>query len=449
MRIKQRGFIMTWVLLLLLPLIANSDFSVYRQDGQAIALNRYGFSSQNQRLASQYPFINVAASVLKFHGDESSRDMLYSRMEAALLERQTTLNIVHLGGSHVQAGWMGQRIREHFNGLSPGSIVDRGLLVPLRVGKSNSTALSGSMAKGDWSGCRCSSRKDHCTWGMSGFTITTETDSAELILWANQKDSVPYSANEVRLYYNHLEPHLTPEWVGNARVDSSRSFPEQGFQTWWLSDAADTLKFRFVADSASGKTISVHGAWLKSNAPGIRFTDIGVNGASTASYLRCEQMPEQFASLAADLVFFGIGVNDAHVRSRDFNADRFIQRYDSLLARLQAQDRPFTPIFLTNTDNFYKGAPNLNGLKVQKAMHALAEKHNGAVYDIFEVMGGTGSIASWLSAGLARKDRIHLTREGYFMIADLLYTALIDDFALWLHERSLSQHTITGNKQGE
>jgi hypothetical protein len=61
-------------------------------------------------------------------------------------------------------------------------------------------------------------------------------------------------------------------------------------------------------------------------------------------------------------------------------------------------------------------------------MMRLAAKHGCAVWDTFGVMGGQTSIARWEEAGLAKKDRIHLTRPGYVALGDLLFSAMMEAY---------------------
>lgn len=58
----------------------------------------------------------------------------------------------------------------------------------------------------------------------------------------------------------------------------------------------------------------------------------------------------------------------------------------------------------------------------------LSEKHGVAVWDLFEIMGGLSSVRQWEKAGLAKRDKIHFTRKGYYLQAELMYSALMEDF---------------------
>ena len=58
----------------------------------------------------------------------------------------------------------------------------------------------------------------------------------------------------------------------------------------------------------------------------------------------------------------------------------------------------------------------------------MAEDYGAAVWDQFDVMGGLRSMQDWEKAGWAQKDKVHFTREGYRLMGDLLYNALIESY---------------------
>jgi lysophospholipase L1-like esterase len=71
---------------------------------------------------------------------------------------------------------------------------------------------------------------------------------------------------------------------------------------------------------------------------------------------------------------------------------------------------------------------NVNGPTVQKAMFELAEEYGAAVWDVYDIMGGKNSVIKWRDAGLIKSDRLHFTPEGYVLLGDLLYNAIVEDY---------------------
>ena len=61
-------------------------------------------------------------------------------------------------------------------------------------------------------------------------------------------------------------------------------------------------------------------------------------------------------------------------------------------------------------------------------MIQLSNKYNGGMWDMFNVMGGLGSVKTWQKNGFAKNDKVHLTKEGYILMGDLMFSALIKEY---------------------
>ena len=175
------------------------------------------------------------------------------------------------------------------------------------------------------------------------------------------------------------------------------------------------------------KHFTLYGILLETDDPGFVYHAIGVNGASTSSYLRCQRFSEDLALLRPDLVVFSIGINDAH--DTEFDAQRFKENYRQLIDNARKADPDVAVLLTTNTDSYLKRrTPNPNASRVRDVMRELSAEKGCAVWDTFGVMGGLGSIARWQDAGMAQRDRIHLTRAGYTVLGDLLFSALMTNY---------------------
>ncbi|MEX1132695.1 MAG: hypothetical protein WEC15_05690 [Flavobacteriales bacterium] len=72
--------------------------------------------------------------------------------------------------------------------------------------------------------------------------------------------------------------------------------------------------------------------------------------------------------------------------------------------------------------------------EVRDAMKENSLKNGAVFWDMYEAMGGRGSMVSWVEADppLAATDYIHFSPAGSKKIGELFYTALINDYATWL-----------------
>ena len=146
---------------------------------------------------------------------------------------------------------------------------------------------------------------------------------------------------------------------------------------------------------------------------------------------------EQGKYVGADLVIFGLGINDAYKSDSEWHPEEYKMRYDTLVNWFREINPDCQFIFITNNDSYYKRrTPNEHVLDVQEVMQQLSKEHNTAYWDLFQVMGGLNSIAIWEDKGLAKSDKIHFTNAGYRLNATLLFWALWEDYEV--HLKSLA-----------
>ena len=173
------------------------------------------------------------------------------------------------------------------------------------------------------------------------------------------------------------------------------------------------------------------GILTETDAPGITYTGVGINGAKVHDYFEevCPQFENELSFYKPDLVIFAIGINDANVEK--FNDKQFKDDYDKLIARIKKVNPNVAIIFETNNDMYRKVkkkrfVQHPNGDVARKAFFALAEKHKAGVWDKFGIMGGLGSMAKWEKADLAKADKVHFKLSGYNLLGDLFYKAIIN-----------------------
>jgi hypothetical protein len=52
-------------------------------------------------------------------------------------------------------------------------------------------------------------------------------------------------------------------------------------------------------------------------------------------------------------------------------------------------------------------------------------------------MGGLNSVVLWEKNNLAQRDKIHFTREGYLLLGDLFFNALMNNFEKYIQDKKL------------
>lgn len=414
-RIPREGTLV-FCIHLFLPLVF---FALYSLNGMA---------QENPVRLPELRVYNAAANELVFPGNRNAWDRYHDKVDELLLEGRGQVHIAHFGGSHIQADMWSMELRSRLQNVVPGVKGGRGFIFPYTMAKTNNPYWYHPEYTGKWTSVKNLTRTDTSALGISGYSVTTTDTLTTLQVSFRGEVYAGYQFNRVKVLHRMDSSFSVTAYSKNpqvhieANVDISRGFTEFEYNRY-----VDTLFLRFQRTAPEQKGFTLYGITLESDDPGFFYHANGVNGASTTSWLRCQRFVQDLAVIKPDLVVFSIGINDAH--DPDFSAARFEGNYDRLINRVQEAAPNAAILLTTNTDSFVKRKyPNKHGAAVREVMMRLAARHGCAVWDTFGVMGGQTSIAHWEAAGLAKKDRIHLTRQGYVALGDLLFSALMEAY---------------------
>ena len=363
---------------------------------------------------------------LLFPGDSLAMERFFDKLDTLLCTGESRVSILHIGGSHVQAGVFSQQMRDHLLNLAPGLTAGRGLVFPFM--KTNTPASLVINRDGEWDYSR-NAVPFSTRMGLAGASVTTSDTAASFSIVTREKNprdiTTLFDFNLVKILgYGDMAPvvHFNND-ILHGRYDE-----EEGSYTFCLPDYTDSL---YVDFNGQNGTFTVTGVYLDNGMPGITYHDIGVNGAKVESYLSCEDFERDMRLVRPDLVIFGIGINDA--ASDTFTKEKFISDYNDLIGLIHEVSPDCALLFITNNDSYKrvrknKYEVNPNGTVAREAFLTLGKQHNGAVWDFFQIMGGLKSMADWQNQGLAQQDKVHFTNAGYTLIGDLLYNALMDRY---------------------
>jgi len=387
----------------------------------------------------QYPFVQYDLNHLQFPGDQSRYQGLFEKMDRVLFQGEGQINVIHMGGSHIQADMWSDRMRQRLQTFYPGNRGSRGLLFPFRMAKTNNPYNYKAEFTGNWAGCRCVQSKRQCDLGLTGINVTTTDTLSTIHLYFRGEDYPQYAFNQVRVFHDLGDDSYAINILSPRMGYLEQEMPQQGCTSFRLDGHLTELTLEIRKTDPRQNHFTLHGIALESDDPGFIYHAIGVNGAATTSYKRCNLMEQHLKAIVPDLVIFSIGINDAN--GPNFDAARYQRNYDELVRRVYAANPDAAILFTTNNDSYYKRKyPNRNAEKVRTAMLALAERHGGAVWDMYGVMGGLGSIKTWVKAGLANPDKIHLLKPGYVLVADLMFNALMEAYDDHLRSKSKAEN---------
>lgn len=93
-----------------------------------------------------YPFIRYEDNTLQFPSGRADFDTLYHKMDSLLSTGKGKINILHIGGSHVQAGYLSHRLRMNFSTLGDSVLTARGVIFPFRILRTNAPKTTVSVS---------------------------------------------------------------------------------------------------------------------------------------------------------------------------------------------------------------------------------------------------------------------------------------------------------------
>lgn len=375
----------------------------------------------------QYPYADFSSNGIFFSpsGDRPENfGKLYSRMDTVLLYGSGKLKIVHIGGSHVQGGSWTHQFRRNLLSIRYGLDGGRGFVFPYSVAGTNNPSSYTSAYAGTWEYYKCLQNPGDVCLGASGMAAVTSDTLARVDVILEERNprewSPAFTFNTVTVFgYGELEPVI----LMDRDTVRGEPVPERGLYRFRLPRFSEDVSVGFTG---TGGSFTLTGLYLDNPFNGITVDEIGVNGASTSSYLNCENFSRDIEELAPDLVILSIGIND--IQGGEFDKERFKENYGRLVKSILEANPDCAILFTSVNDSHRRGRVNRHGESVQEAVKELATQFGGGVWDMFGIMGGYGSMQRWEYHGLARADKVHFTPEGYDLLGDLLFNALMDSY---------------------
>ena len=381
----------------------------------------------------EYGFAHFDRNHIQYPGDSMAMERFFQKMDSVVFMGKGNLNIMHIGGSHVQAGVFTQQFRDNLLDIAPDLIGGQYFVFPFSAGGTNNPSHYIVRYTGKWQYCRNAIRRESDKrMGLAGAAITTTDEDATVSIISRERRA---SSRSPQFAFNKITVLGFSDTDDTAPVVSVDGTTIQGNYDEDLSAYAFALPHLtdsvcICFDSVPGE-FTITGILLENGMPGINVHGVGVNGASVPSYLRCDDFERDLELIKPDLIIFGIGINDA--AEKDFEKEIFKRNYAQLIEIIQRVNPDCALLFMSNNDSFKrvkkkKYQVNANGLLVELAVNEMGKKYNAAVWDQFDIMGGLKSMQKWQNINLAQRDKVHFTAAGYELLGDLLYNALIERY---------------------
>lgn len=395
-----------------------------------LALSGAAFCQPLKKEVDDYGFAHFDRNKITFQGDSSSFERVFSKLDTLRGGGATNLRIMYIGGSHVQGGTLTRQLRNDFLALGDSLDGGRGMVFPFWAAHTNTPTSFITRCGGIWTAAKNTQKNPDKRLGLTGMAISTSDSAAFVKIVTVPRKPIPgdrpYSFKVVKvLGYSSGGDRRPIVILENGDTLHNSQVTDSCF-VFGMPVMTDSVTVS-VAGTCGEFTIT--GMYLDNLRSGITLSGIGVNGASLLSYERCPDLVRDLKTLNPDLVIFGVGINDA--AALNFSEELFVKRYHALVDKVLTVNPDCALLFVTNNDSYRHSRKkgyfvNTNGPLAEEAFLRLGKELDAGVWDLFDIMGGLKSMRNWESAGLARRDKIHFTDEGYELLGNLLFNALMD-----------------------
>lgn len=341
-------------------------------------------------------------------------------VKLAKSQHDRPLRVVHIGDSHIQAGTLTQTLRNLLSTRLDEAAQSEGMIFPYNVAKTNSPSAYTFKADGHWTFDKITLNSQRINAGLAGIYLETTTPQATLTVNLTAYAAKNSSFDRVRIYYMADPQSFTPQIADTLILNSTQGL---NYHEFVLKSPQKTLQITMSQTDKAQRHFHLTGIQLENSRSRLIYSALGVNGASAKSYLRALDLVPQLASLQPNLVIVSLGTNDAY--NDGFSIKIVEEQLDQLVRSIRIA-APACPILLTiPPDHFWmQQHSNPNLLPVREAIIRIAHKHGCHTWDLFNIMGGPGSMLTWKNMGYSAPDMIHFSKAGYELQAEMLYQAL-------------------------
>lgn len=239
---------------------------------------------------------------------------------------------------------------------------------------------------------------------------------------------------DVRLTVDDGAPVTLSTGVGGGDGGPPEQPPGDAVHTIDVPDGPHRLEVRYTGNGR----VTLYGVVMEREGPGVVYDSLGMVGARASRMMNFDQahIREQLRARGTNLLVLGFGGNDA---SDNTTEQRYYEQFREVIAHVRG-DRTdlgclvFAPLDQGERDE--RG--NIRTMpmvpRIVAAQRRAAFELGCAFYDTWEAMGGSGAMQRWSRArpALAFTDFRHATPEGYRVLADLYYMAILAGFEEYL-----------------
>jgi len=178
----------------------------------------------------------------------------------------------------------------------------------------------------------------------------------------------------------------------------------------------------------------IFGIAIEFHSAGVIYDALGINGARASRPLQWDWkvLAASLERRDPDLIVVAYGSNE--VSDVDLDLEEYRASFTTLLNKFHEAAPRASILVIGPPDRAVRRGHRWKTIgrmtALVEAQRQAAFEAGAAFYDLFNAMGGPGSIERWATQPerLAQPDRVHLTSTGYRLVADCLYSELMSRY---------------------
>lgn len=415
-----------------------------------------------------------------------NQDMLldfFGKLSNMIDKKAGKINIVHIGDSHIQAGFITEPIKTSFqSSFGNGGI---GFSFPYELVRTNGPMNVRYITNVAWSSWPNTRAVSDIQVGLGGYGLSTQSKDFVLQLFTENNEfdkikliyptkepqfrisvstdplevtsqvkaggkthkirrgeslsaisrkygvSVAQIKKENKLKNNTIHPNKilriptrNTVKISNIKISDNIMFAEMNSKPFHSVYTSDTpLKRVTIFPEIDVFKYTLNGFVLESKNPGIIYHTIGVNGAHISDYQKYSLFFDQLPILEPDLIIISLGTNESFAR---MSVEEYMYQMDNFITKLKNTNKDATVLVTTPPPSMFRRMKE--NTYVRDYTDVLIHQKKYPVWDLYTHMDGSAGIKTGRFAPLMARDKIHYTKNGYELQGYMFATDFINAF---------------------
>lgn len=328
--------------------------------------------------------------------------------------QDSILSILHIGDSHVEIGQFSGEIKRQLE-KKYGKSEDTWMF-PYQLFNHQSQKVFPIDTLGTWKRASIKYPNETKQLGVTGLGFYLSSETGTLTFSSNT--FYPEITKISLLHYydgNPLPVKLAKGKIHTHVISKNTAITEITFSS---SEKEHVLQF------TKSENLLVYAIKLNSRPKrGIAYHRFGVAGSTLQQFV--ENTPlfmEQIRALKPNLLIVSLGTNDSYIDT--LNEQKLLQEVRVFTEKLSRYSSKTTILFTTAPDTKYDDRRPQRLTEINRIIRTIAIENPAiALWDLHQIMGGDGSVDSWIKKNYLIFDHLHFTAAGYKLQGELFMEA--------------------------